>query len=308
MLTPQEVSSKTFPKAVMGGYAMAAVDEFLDALTEDYTSLYKEAAALKTKVKALMEKLEEYRQLEDAMRSTLLAAQRTAKEIVSEAEQKRDAIASEAESRKAGLVKDAESAARARIAELERQVQEEEKKLADCRAQTAGEVAAQAQKLEKAQLAVSRFLQISRANCEEQLKILQRLEELKPEPIAVEPLPVQADQSAPEEAPPALSPEQPDVPAQERPAAQSAPEADVTLAEDFFTTPLPTLEDLKKVQAKPSDSVEALEGDIAANVQEAMDALAVEETSLWDDLPEDATRVIKLDDLQFGRNYKKGKD
>ena len=41
MLTPQEVSSKTFPKAVMGGYNMVSVDEFLDKLTEDYSSLYK---------------------------------------------------------------------------------------------------------------------------------------------------------------------------------------------------------------------------------------------------------------------------
>ena len=52
---------------------------------------------------------------------------------------------------------------------------------------------------------------------------------------------------------------------------------------------------------------EAAEEDIAANVQAAMDELAVEETSLWDSLPEDATRVINLDDLQFGRNYKKDK-
>ena len=74
--------------------------------------------------------------------------------------------------------------------------------------------------------------------------------------------------------------------------------------------PLPTLEDIKKVQAKQSESMEhseAAEEDIAANVQAAMDELAVEETSLWDSLPEDATRVISLDDLQFGRNYKKDK-
>ena len=31
MLTPQEVNAKTFPKAVMGGYTMAAVDDFLDS-------------------------------------------------------------------------------------------------------------------------------------------------------------------------------------------------------------------------------------------------------------------------------------
>ena len=30
MLTPQEVSTHAFTKAVMGGYNMARVDEFLD--------------------------------------------------------------------------------------------------------------------------------------------------------------------------------------------------------------------------------------------------------------------------------------
>lgn len=90
MLTPQEVSGKTFPKAssFTSGYQMASVDEFLDTVTEDYTSLYKENAALKAKLKVLAEKVEEYRATEDAMRSTLLAAQRMATSMAEEAEQK----------------------------------------------------------------------------------------------------------------------------------------------------------------------------------------------------------------------------
>ena len=40
MLTPQEVSTRAFAKAMMGGYNMAAVDEFLDELTDDYTDRY----------------------------------------------------------------------------------------------------------------------------------------------------------------------------------------------------------------------------------------------------------------------------
>lgn len=54
MLTPQEVSSRVFAKAVMGGYNMSMVDEFLDEVTRDYTSIYKENAALKAKVKTLV--------------------------------------------------------------------------------------------------------------------------------------------------------------------------------------------------------------------------------------------------------------
>ena len=56
MLTPQEVSTHSFAKASFGGYNMAMVDEFLDELTDDYTALYKENAALKAKLKVLVEK------------------------------------------------------------------------------------------------------------------------------------------------------------------------------------------------------------------------------------------------------------
>ena len=87
MFTPQEVSEKTFPKtsALTAGYNMAAVDEFLDPLTEDYTALYKENAALKAKLKVLAEKIEEYRSTEDAMRTTLVTAQKLATKLVQEA-------------------------------------------------------------------------------------------------------------------------------------------------------------------------------------------------------------------------------
>ena len=71
---------------------MAMVDEFLDELTDDYTALYKENAALKAKLKVLVEKVEEYRATEDSMRATLLTAQKMADSIVREAEAKRDEI------------------------------------------------------------------------------------------------------------------------------------------------------------------------------------------------------------------------
>ena len=97
MLTPQEVSTHAFSKAVMGGYNMAMVDEFLDELTDDYTNLYKENAALKAKLKVLVEKVEDYRATEDSMRATLLTAQKMADSIVREAEQKRDQMLAQAE-------------------------------------------------------------------------------------------------------------------------------------------------------------------------------------------------------------------
>ena len=56
MLTPQEVADHAFAKSAFGGYNMTMVDEFLDELTDDYTALYKENAALKAKMKVLVDK------------------------------------------------------------------------------------------------------------------------------------------------------------------------------------------------------------------------------------------------------------
>ena len=118
MLTPQEVSTHAFTKAVMGGYNMAMVDEFLDELTDDYTALYKENAALKAKMKVLVEKVEEYRATEDSMRATLLTAQRMADSIVREAEAKRDEILAQAE-----------TGAQDRIAQMDQELKEAEARL-----------------------------------------------------------------------------------------------------------------------------------------------------------------------------------
>ena len=126
MLTPQEVSEHAFAKASFGGYNMAMVDEFLDQLTEDYTSLYKENAVLKSKMKVLVDKVEEYRSTEEAMRKALLTAQRMADEMVAEAEAK-----------KVELLKSVEADAQERRAQLRREIADEEARLTAARQSTA---------------------------------------------------------------------------------------------------------------------------------------------------------------------------
>ena len=88
MLSPQEVQEKTFSKAVFGGYDMATVDDFLDAVSTDYAALYSENTVLKNRMKVLIEKLEEYRAQEDAMKKALIAAQQSADELTAATEQK----------------------------------------------------------------------------------------------------------------------------------------------------------------------------------------------------------------------------
>lgn len=126
MLTPQEVSERAFPRASFGGYNMAQVDEFLDVLTQDYSTLYSENAVLKSKMKVLVDKVEEYRSTEDAMRKALMTAQRMADELVKEAEQKRDEI-----------LRQAETEAQKKIAGIQQAAEAEEYRLQQAQKNTA---------------------------------------------------------------------------------------------------------------------------------------------------------------------------
>lgn len=161
MLTPQEVSSHAFTKGFMGGYNMAMVDEFLDELTDDYTALYKENAALKAKMKVLVEKVEDYRATEDSMRATLLTAQKMADSIVREAEAKRNT-----------LLAQAESDARERIAQIQLEVEAAE------------------DRLRQGQRELAQFIAATQSVCNKELEFLERLPQL-PVEIPAAAVPVQ---------------------------------------------------------------------------------------------------------------------
>ena len=159
MFTPQEVSEKVFPKASFGsgGYNMTSVDEFLDALTEDYTALFKENMALKTKLKVLAEKVEEYRSTEEAMRQALLTAQKMASKLVQEAQAEKEQI-----------LADARTEAQNEIHRLDAERQAAE------------------QKLTMAQQKTAEFIRRSQELCQTQTDFLQSLPELELAPAEAE--------------------------------------------------------------------------------------------------------------------------
>ena len=96
MFTPQQIDQISFGKATFGGYNMNDVDEFLEPLCEDYVTLYKENALLKSKMRVLVGKLEEYRKNEAAMKEAVANAQKTCDKMVHEAEVKCEKMISEA--------------------------------------------------------------------------------------------------------------------------------------------------------------------------------------------------------------------
>lgn len=204
MLTPQEVSSHAFAKGFMGGYNMSMVDEFLDELTDDYTALYKENAALKAKLKVLVEKVEDYRATEDSMRATLLTAQKMADSIVREAESRRD-----------NLLAQAETDARDRIGQIQQEVEAAESRL------------------RRGQQELAQFIAAVERVCHKELDFLKELPQLPvdmPVPavqeIAEAPAaPAPQESPAPAEAAPEAA-EAPPAPAEIPPAASSAPAED----------------------------------------------------------------------------------
>ena len=88
MFTPQQIDQISFGRSTFGGYDMQQVDEFLEPLTEDYVTLYKENALLKSKMRVLVGKLEEYRKNEASMKEAVANAQKTCDKMVMEAEAK----------------------------------------------------------------------------------------------------------------------------------------------------------------------------------------------------------------------------
>ncbi len=104
MITAQDIREKTFEKARMGGYDMASVDDFLETLADEVAAAQKENAVLKSKMKVLVDKIEEYRANEEALNMAILSAQKLAVQIESEARQRASATVAEAEAKAKAVI------------------------------------------------------------------------------------------------------------------------------------------------------------------------------------------------------------
>ena len=119
MFTPQQIEQISFGKQTFGGYDMQSVDEFLEPLTQDYVTLYKENALLKSKMRVLVGKLEEYRQNEASMKDAIVNAQKTCDKMVKEAEAKCTQMLSDANAAAAQNAKNADTLIAAENARVE---------------------------------------------------------------------------------------------------------------------------------------------------------------------------------------------
>ena len=313
MLTPQEVAEKMFDKVIVGGYDMEAVDAFLETVEKDYGQLYKENIVLKSKMKALLTKIEEYQNMDESMRKALLSAQNMASSIIEKAKEESANI---------------EKAAQAKA----------EEKLASYQ----GRIAAEEMRLEETKTGVQAFVERMIGMYEKELSFLRGVkdEEFHGEPEIAVPAPVETAPAAavPAEPAPAAEPAG-EVTAPAEPAAETAAEAeaepvqetDASVSEPVSETvpaepvqeapktavlpdtvplpnipPVPTLEPRRTEPRQP----QVLEGDLTQNADLPN---SVKRTAHGEDGVDDEEVIMltpkprfEFRNLQFGENYDGG--
>ena len=126
MITAQDIREKTFEKARIGGYDMAAVDDFLDELAESVGAAQEENNVLKSKMKVLVDKIKEYRAGEETLSNAILQAQKLAAKIENDAR-----------TRAAAMLAEAEEQVKARVGSIEDETRLYERRLEDAKAATA---------------------------------------------------------------------------------------------------------------------------------------------------------------------------
>jgi len=203
MLTPQEIQNQKFERTAFGvrGYDMAQVDQFLDELFNDYSSLYKENAALKTKMRVLVDKIEEYRTVDEEMRKALYNAQVAAKDTVTRAQCEADRI-----------LQSARSGASQHVTDLKEETARAEERLKIAKRNNLAYV-------EK----IRRAMEQSIRQLEQVMELSSQQEPAEP-PAAPQPVSRPA-QSEPQPAAPQPAPVQP-APAEDHPVTLPAPEED----------------------------------------------------------------------------------
>ena len=134
MLTPMDIHNKEFKRSFRG-YNEDEIDDFLDKVVNDYEKLFRENDRLKEELARAKKDNEQYQQLEQNLKDTLLVAQKTAEEVTSSArknaEETRENTArecankvQEAEMKADRIVEDAKKKAQVIVEEYDRLVRE----------------------------------------------------------------------------------------------------------------------------------------------------------------------------------------
>lgn len=107
MITVNDIRDVKFRKTNLGGYRPEDVDVFLDEVQDSYEKLQRENVNLTQKIKILADRINQYRQDEDSVKTALVSAQKLADMSVLEARKEAESIVSAAKNEANRLVTNA---------------------------------------------------------------------------------------------------------------------------------------------------------------------------------------------------------
>jgi DivIVA domain-containing protein len=95
-LSPSDICAQEFHRATMGGYRTEEVDNFLERVADTVENLINQAREMRATNDEYRERLDEYRQMEQTLRSALVSAQHFSETMVEAAKREAAAIVEEA--------------------------------------------------------------------------------------------------------------------------------------------------------------------------------------------------------------------
>ena len=97
MLTPNQIKNYTFTTTGRGAYKASEVDEFIEKVYVDFSSIYSERSSLVKKFSSLSNAIDEYNASKNAIATALVNAQAIADDTINNAKEKAEEIIREAE-------------------------------------------------------------------------------------------------------------------------------------------------------------------------------------------------------------------
>jgi cell division initiation protein len=107
-LTPVEIRHVRLGRRPLG-YGRPSVDRLLDEIASSYEDVWRDRADLRDEIDRLEDELRRQREIEDALRNTLLSAERMADELRARAHDEADLIVAEARAKAREIAAAAES-------------------------------------------------------------------------------------------------------------------------------------------------------------------------------------------------------
>lgn len=99
MLSPRDITNKSFGKSTFGGYKQEEVNDFLMQVAEDYSRIQSERTDMEQQLSRVLSELEKYEQEQGSLSTVLVGAQKMADSIIRDAKGQSELIQRDAEIR-----------------------------------------------------------------------------------------------------------------------------------------------------------------------------------------------------------------